>query len=93
MRPATTRWQRPETKNGKKRFFPFCRLVEKRFNVDAVQVGLQKIRILKTTQVPATFFKNLVFHIKSIDLPALDQRLAFEALANEHTQPELFYLL
>jgi hypothetical protein len=68
-------------------------LVKEWLNVDAVQIRLQKIGVLKTAQIAGSFFQDFILHVKPIDLPALDQRLAFEPLANEHPKPKLFYLL
>jgi hypothetical protein len=62
-------------------------------NIDAAQVRLQHVGILKAADVERMLFQDFVFHVKAIDLPALDQGLAFKPLANQNAVPKTFNLL
>jgi hypothetical protein len=68
-------------------------LEEQGFDVDATQVGLEHIGVLKTADIQRTLFKDLVFHVKTVDLPALDKGLSLEPLPNQRAAPKTFDLL
>lgn len=68
-------------------------LQEQRFDVNTAQVGLELIGVLKTADIQRIFFEDLVFHVKTIDLSALDQGLALEPLPNQRAAPKAFDLL
>jgi len=68
-------------------------LQEQGLNVYAAQVRVQHIGVLKATKVQGMFFQDFIFHVKTVDLTALDQRLPLQPLAHQHATPKALYLL